>query len=157
MKRTLRSLVISLIFVSLTFAAPRAQAAAMREFILSCTYGVLAGTMMGAATLAFTERPSDHLHRVARGASLGLYAGILLGAYVVFVVDPEGGTDNGEEEALPEGLGWNKSFQLNSVHQIRLASRSAQQPAFELRPVINDQGDGLVVDGASMHLQVLNF
>jgi hypothetical protein len=155
MNRTLRSLVISLIFVSLTFAAPRAQAAAMREFILSCTYGVLAGTMMGAATLAFTERPSDHLHRVARGASLGLYAGILLGAYVVFVVDPEGG-DNGEDEQLPEGLGWNKSFQLNSSHQIRLASRSAQ-PAFELRPVINDQGDGLVVDGASMHLQVLRF
>jgi hypothetical protein len=155
MKRIFRTFVLSLVFVSLTLAAPRAQAAAMREFVLSCTYGVLAGTMMGAATLAFTARPSDHLHRVARGASLGLYAGILLGAYVVFIVDPEGG-ENGDEEPLPEGLGWNKSFQLNSSHQIRVVSQ-LDRPSFELRPVISEHGDGLIIDGASMHLQVLRF
>ncbi len=155
MKRAFKSIIISLLFVSFTLAAPRAQAAAMREFVLSCTYGVLAGTMMGAATLAFTERPSDHLHRVARGASIGLYAGILLGAYVVFVVDPEGGNPD-DEEPLPEGLGWNRSFQLNSTNQIRIVSQ-LERPSFELRPVINDQGSGLTIDGASMHLQVLRF
>lgn len=66
-----------------------------REFIMSCTYGVLAGTLVGAASLAFTDKPSDSLYRVARGASLGLYTGILLGLYVVYIVP-------GMEEPEPE-------------------------------------------------------
>lgn len=57
-----------------------------REFVMSCTYGVLAGTLVGAASLAFTDKPSDNLNKVARGASLGLYTGILLGLYVVYIV-----------------------------------------------------------------------
>lgn len=57
-----------------------------REFVMSCTFGVLAGTLVGAASLAFTDKPSDSLNRVARGASLGLYTGILLGLYVVYIV-----------------------------------------------------------------------
>src|SRR6185437_13906171 len=57
-----------------------------REFISSCTYGVLAGTLVGLASLAFTKDPGHNLSHVARGASIGLYAGILLGLYVVYVV-----------------------------------------------------------------------
>jgi hypothetical protein len=57
-----------------------------REFVMSCTYGVMAGTLVGAASLAFTSKPSDNLNRVARGASIGLYAGILLGLYVIYIV-----------------------------------------------------------------------
>lgn len=57
-----------------------------REFLAACTYGVLAGTLVGAASLAFVSKPGDNLHRVARGASLGLYTGILLGLYVVYAV-----------------------------------------------------------------------
>jgi hypothetical protein len=57
-----------------------------REFVMSCTYGVLAGTLVGAASLAFTKKPGENLNRVARGASLGLYTGILLGFYVIYVV-----------------------------------------------------------------------
>jgi hypothetical protein len=60
--------------------------AEMKAFIMSATYGVLAGALVGAATLAFTDNPSDHLRNVAKGASLGLYAGLLLGAYVVYLV-----------------------------------------------------------------------
>ncbi len=66
-----------------------------REFVMSCTYGVLAGTLVGAASLAFTSKPSDNMHRVARGASLGLYTGILLGLYVVYIVP---GMEGGAEE-----------------------------------------------------------
>lgn len=57
-----------------------------REFVMSCTYGVMAGTLVGAASLAFTSKPSDNLNRVARGASIGLYLGIALGLYVVYIV-----------------------------------------------------------------------
>lgn len=66
---------------------------------MSCTYGVLAGTLVGAATLAFTDKPSDNLNKVARGASLGLYTGILLGLYVVYIVP--GMDDNPEDEEDP--------------------------------------------------------
>jgi hypothetical protein len=57
-----------------------------REFLMSCTYGVLAGTLVGAASLAFVDKPGDNLNHVARGASLGLYTGIFLGLYVIYIV-----------------------------------------------------------------------
>lgn len=60
-----------------------------KEFMTSATYGVIAGTIVGAATLAFTENPGDKLYRISRGASLGLYAGILLGFYVTYGVSSE--------------------------------------------------------------------
>lgn len=65
---------------------PPSHDTSSREFVSSCMYGVLAGTLVGAASLAFTKRPGDNLNRIARGASLGLYTGILLGLYVVYVV-----------------------------------------------------------------------
>ena len=68
-----------------------------KEFIAACTYGVLAGTLVGAASLAFTSSPGKNLNRVARGASIGLYTGILLGAYVVYVVP---GLEQPEEDPL---------------------------------------------------------
>ncbi len=75
------------IVISLVMALPQgAKADSGREFLLSCTYGVLAGALVGAATLAVEDNPGDKIHRVARGASLGLYTGILLGVYVVYVV-----------------------------------------------------------------------
>lgn len=58
----------------------------MKEFVTACTYGVLAGTLVGTATLAFEDKPGDNLQNVARGASIGLYSGILLGLYVVYIV-----------------------------------------------------------------------
>jgi hypothetical protein len=81
-KISVLTLVLSLVL------APRISLAdnPEREFLMSCTYGVLAGTLVGAASLAFTDKPGDNLNKVARGASLGLYAGILLGLYVVYVV-----------------------------------------------------------------------
>jgi NhaP-type Na+/H+ or K+/H+ antiporter len=86
MKR-LFSLVLAVIGVSAA-AAPQQPApdSSGHEFIMSCTYGVLAGTLVGAASLAFTSDPGQSLQTVARGASLGLYAGILLGLYVVYIV-----------------------------------------------------------------------
>lgn len=86
-------LLLGSLLVSLT-AAPQWAAAEpsgneMREFVMSCTYGVLAGTIVGAAMLAFTDQPGENLNKVARGASIGLYAGILLGFYVVYGVPEE--------------------------------------------------------------------
>lgn len=57
-----------------------------REFLMSCTYGILAGALVGAATLALEDDPSQKVNRIAKGASLGLYSGILLGAYVGYLL-----------------------------------------------------------------------
>ncbi len=86
------------IIIALSLFVSSAEAAnPTREFIMSCTYGVMAGTLVGAASLAFTEKPSENLSKVARGASLGLYTGILLGLYVVYVVP---GMEVEEEDPL---------------------------------------------------------
>ncbi len=74
-----------LVSVSLAMLRPaQAQASTEAEqFFTSCVYGTMAGAAIGAASLAFTRRPSQNFGRVAEGASLGLYAGIFLGIYVV--------------------------------------------------------------------------
>lgn len=76
----------ALAFLILSTSLPARADNETREFVMSCTYGVLAGTLVGAASLAFTAKPGDSMFRVARGASLGLYVGILLGLYVVYIV-----------------------------------------------------------------------
>jgi hypothetical protein len=85
--RGLAAIFFALSISTSAFAAPApVEENPGREFIMSCTYGVLAGTLVGAASLAFTSRPGDNFNKVARGASIGLYTGILLGIYVVYIV-----------------------------------------------------------------------
>lgn len=69
---------------------------------MSCSYGILTGTLIGAASLAFTDNPGDNLHRIARGASLGLYAGIALGYYVNSLDDQPVIDPAYTEEPLPD-------------------------------------------------------
>ena len=88
----------------LVFSCPVHGATDGKEFITSVIYGTLAGTLVGAATLAFTSNPGDNLNNVARGASFGLYAGIFLGLYVTYGV-PDGG-ENYEQQPAPSGEGF---------------------------------------------------
>lgn len=95
----MRAFVVLTFIVSVLGLTPaRAQSNPEREFIMSCTYGVLAGTLVGAASLAFVDKPGDNLQRVARGASLGLYMGIGLGIYTVYILP--GQIQREEEERL---------------------------------------------------------
>ena len=98
-----------------------------REFMLSATYGALAGALVGGASLAFSDRPGDNLNKVARGASLGLYAGILLGLYVVY--GSRGGSDYDDEAAR------------------------YQEPKLLVAPVVTERG----LEGAEARYSVLNF
>jgi NhaP-type Na+/H+ or K+/H+ antiporter len=120
-------------FLALTLITFSSRASADnpgREFLMSCTYGVLAGTLVGAATLAFESRPGDHLNHIARGASWGLYAGILLGFYVVYIVP---GLDKPEEEQLPAFL---------------------QKHPFDVAPVMNPAGG---MDGMQASITITHF
>jgi hypothetical protein len=50
-----------------------------KAFLTICGYGVAGGALLGAASTAF----GTSTRAIAQGASLGLYAGILFGTYVL--------------------------------------------------------------------------
>lgn len=66
-----------MLFVALTPKA--ALAADIQGFLKNCGWGTLAGAGAGVLSLAFEDKPSEHTINVARGASLGLYGGIIYG------------------------------------------------------------------------------
>ncbi len=75
------------------------------------TYGLVAGALGGGTSMALSEDPGSHLTPVARGASLGLYAGLLIavvknmGSYKEpkFDIQPIGVGSSGEQ-------GWGLAF-----------------------------------------------
>lgn len=129
----------------------------MKDFVVSCSYGVLAGTLVGAATLAFSDKPGDNLNKVARGASLGLYAGILLGAYVVY-----GGPSEDEDAAAQLnrtsiddfGDGFGGDFRIHP----RIAAQKSREIALQpprvlIVPVVSERG----FEGAAAEFRVVSF
>jgi drug/metabolite transporter (DMT)-like permease len=56
----------------------------MTVFLKSSGYGAAAGAVLGLASLALSENPDSKINNVARGASLGLYAGIGFGLYTLY-------------------------------------------------------------------------
>ncbi len=71
------------LLMTLTFSATRAQASELSMFLKSCAYGTAAGAIVGLGLVALSEDPSDNMNTVARGASLGLYAGMGYGLYTL--------------------------------------------------------------------------
>jgi hypothetical protein len=115
---------------------PRAEATPEREFIMSCTYGVLTGTLVGAASLAFVDKPGENLQHVARGASIGLYMGIALGFYTVYVLPKQ--LQKEEEKMLENEAGGDSQSHLMN---------------FFVFPIIADSG----LEGAGAFWRVTTF
>lgn len=74
---------IALLSCIIVFQAQTVFAQDLKEFLKSCAWGTLAGAGAGVVSLAFTDKPSDSWNNVAKGASLGLYAGIAYGVYKI--------------------------------------------------------------------------
>lgn len=120
-----------------SLSAPRrawAADSATRDFITTCTYGAIAGGLVGAATLAFSEDPSKKVGNIARGASLGLYAGIAIGLYMIY-----GQNAMDEDAAAAAGL-----TQYRPV---------IKAPTFAFAPIVSERG----LEGASAQYQILAF
>lgn len=84
LKKISLGIVLSLIF-PLT-----AQAYGIRDFLATAGRGVVVGTVLGVASLALEDKPSENWNNVARGASLGLYAGVAWGAYRLNQAESDG-------------------------------------------------------------------
>lgn len=141
---------LALVLATVMLTPRFSQAEPMRDFVMSCSYGVLAGTLVGAATLAFADKPGDNLNKVARGASIGLYAGILLGLYVVY------GVPNQEEAEIRDQLGQQQIDGLQFVYDRsikRQPRKLAELPRLLISPVIGDRG----VEGGEIRYSVYRF
>jgi hypothetical protein len=133
MKVLTRAVLISSLIIS-----SQAHATAMREFMLSCTYGTLAGTMVGAATLAFTNKPGENLNKVARGASIGLYVGIALGVYIVYILPNQEQPEDPDLYQEPTGM---------------LKFKEKKEPSWVVGPMLGDHG----LEGLTAQVKLLSF
>jgi Na+/glutamate symporter len=106
--RTFCSLILCItLFIGLV---PRAQAdmdARVKTVGVMAGYGAASGALLGIATLAF----DDEAKNIFKGASLGLYAGIIFGSYIVVAhhlrknSKPSTDTNYYEEESPYDGAG----------------------------------------------------
>lgn len=78
----MKNLFAALLIISFLVIPKPAQAGEMKTFLLSCAYGTMIGAAVGLASVAVSDDPSHHGQNIAKGASLGLYAGIGLGLYL---------------------------------------------------------------------------
>lgn len=98
-------IILSLSVLALSLSAP-AQVKSqsnMATFLKSCAYGTVGGAVLGLASMAVSENPSGKMSNVARGASLGLYAGIAYGFYSI---------DQKKEQSSNIDLGEESSFMI---------------------------------------------
>lgn len=70
-----------ILVLALVLSSASGRAETMKNFLLSCAYGTAAGAVVGLASVALSDKPSDNSMNIARGASLGLYAGIGFGIF----------------------------------------------------------------------------
>lgn len=78
-------LILSGIFLTTTRVYAQGQSAGAldpktKAFLIICGYGTVGGALLGLASMAFGQES----RAIAQGASLGLYSGILFGAYVIY-------------------------------------------------------------------------
>lgn len=69
------TLSLSLLFSSSAFALD----SKLKTLAIMSGYGVVGGALLGTATMAF----GTSARSIAKGASLGLYAGLIFGSYVI--------------------------------------------------------------------------
>lgn len=91
----MKILLSALIFFSVAKASANEN---LSFFLRSCAIGTGIGAGVGVVSLAFEDKPNEHAGNVARGASLGLYAGIGYGLLRL--------QDNAAKPTLRNNVGW---------------------------------------------------
>lgn len=73
-KRTI--IAVATLLMTATWSMPlHAADNSLRVVLEDSVYGGLIGSLLGAATLAFTDKASDHVDNIAYGAAIGVFAG----------------------------------------------------------------------------------
>jgi hypothetical protein len=100
----MKKIIISLFLVCSISLNQTAQAADSKLVVLTTMagYGVVGGALLGTATMAFGTSG----RAIAKGASLGLYAGLIFGGYVILSYELKKRGFNGEnsrDDYYPDG------------------------------------------------------
>lgn len=66
------------IFITIFISSQISCAEPFQDAFRFGTYGLVAGALAGGASMALAEDPGSNLTPIARGASLGLYTGLLV-------------------------------------------------------------------------------
>ncbi|MDE3269706.1 MAG: hypothetical protein OYH77_05425 [Pseudomonadota bacterium] len=90
--KALRLLLVGVVSTGLSVALVAGKARAevvvdphkMHDLIVIAGYSTAIGAAVGAAMLAFTDKPGKHISYLYRGAAIGFLGGALVGSYVVF-------------------------------------------------------------------------
>ena len=81
-KMSLAICLTRIFFVLAVFMVTTVRAEPWDTFLVSTVYGTGFGALAGLTALAVSDQPTQNLPYVARGASLGLYIGMGVGAYL---------------------------------------------------------------------------
>lgn len=94
----MKKLIIILLMAACIGLPLKSQAASSLQVVAEdALWGVLIGSLLGTASLAFTDEPSDHLDYIARGAAVGAFAGIAFGIYEIHPIFTAYKTPNSED------------------------------------------------------------
>lgn len=77
----MKTIFLASLLFAFTLQSSPASAQGLRDFLKTCAWGSAFGVAAGVVSLAVSEKPSESWNNVAKGASLGLYAGIGYGLY----------------------------------------------------------------------------
>lgn len=76
MSRFKRSAIIAFTLLMTSWTMPlHAAESSLKVVFEDSVYGGLIGSLLGAATLVFTENSSEHVENIAYGAAAGVFAG----------------------------------------------------------------------------------
>lgn len=85
-------------------------------------YGIVGGALLGTASMAFDAGP----RAIAKGASLGLYAGLLFGGYVILSYEMKKrgyGTESQSQDYYPDSRSpYEDQSRVEELSDYRLAS-----------------------------------
>lgn len=125
--KSMKKFLISLSLICAIFAGQVANAMDSKLVVVTTMagYGVVGGALLGTATMAFGSSSRS----IAKGASLGLYAGLLFGGYVVvsYEMKKRGYGGESKEDYYPDSNSpyedRRSSINLESYHLVTMENK----------------------------------
>jgi hypothetical protein len=98
MKKNYSLVLILLLFCLVSLPQAQAMDSKVKVMLTTATYGTVSGALLGTAALAF----GSNSRTIFQGASLGLYAGLIFGSYILWTHSANTKRFNNTEGQYPE-------------------------------------------------------
>lgn len=146
MRKTLLFIALMITFQFQSLTARADFPPKLKATLIMAGYGAAGGALIGVAALAFDGKPRG----IAQGASLGLYAGLLFAAYIIYshnnpyqyqeyYDDPYSPYDSGPAPANPAPKGGDDFFGTIQRNQILEKSYESLEKIEEFSGINNNK------------------